>query len=250
MISVLAFLQKKNEDRELHARMSDGVAMRGDDRLDWQEALRKLKEAEEKDGKGESPEGLSGYQFGVIDVCPESGRGLARNLRQENDSALMLLVADMSVSPMTYMNAAIRAEALLMRPWTDQMEKQVVSDLLDLYYDRIDSGSDDRSFLVETTEGKIILPYKDIYYFEARNKKIYVRTADREYGIYSTLEKLQTGLPDYFLPCHRSYVINTRHMVSVQFADNLIYMDHDIVLPLSRTYRKQIRELVNESKIV
>ena len=63
-----------------------------------------------------------------------------------------------------------------------------------------------------------------------------------EYGCYETLDKVLQQLPDYFQRCHRSYVINMSHVKAVLFSQNKIEMTEGEEIPLSRSYRKQIKE--------
>ena len=40
----------------------------------------------------------------------------------------------------------------------------------------------DKVFVVDNQEGRVLIEYSAIYFFEARNKKIYLNTGAREYG--------------------------------------------------------------------
>jgi len=48
----------------------------------------------------------------------------------------------------------------------------------------------------------------DIYYFEARDKYVYIHTKDQEYLIDHPLSFLIQRLPDAFIRVHRTYIVN------------------------------------------
>lgn len=50
--------------------------------------------------------------------------------------------------------------------------------------------------------------YEEIQYLEARDKKIILHVNKYEISFYSSLQKLEKILPDYFIRCHRSYIVN------------------------------------------
>ncbi len=181
----------------------------------------------------------------VLDVTLSSGVEAARQVRTVQPSSEIMIVADTSVSPMKYMTPAIRAASLLLRPFSKDQLVSVCEDFFDNCRKTLFGGSREKSFLVENSEGKTMLPYSSIFYFEAREKKIFVRTRTSEYGIYDTIDRLVQSLPDGFVRCHRGFVVNTALIVKVKLSENLIYMKNDILVPLSRSYKGVIKEFLH-----
>lgn len=198
--------------------------------------------------KETSPD-ISGVRIVIVDVSVPNGITYAKYVRECDDEMIILVIADMSVSPMEYMNSVIRAESLLIRPWNDFVLQRVIHDVLELACQRLQNSDGLQSYLLENSDGKTWIPYRDIYYFEARNKRIYVRTKNREYGTYGTLEKMKLLLPDSFIQCHRSYIVNKHNISSIIFSQNTIFMHNRIMVPLSRTYKSELREIVDEARL-
>ena len=97
-------------------------------------------------------------------------------------------------------------------------------------------------FVVDNQEGRVLIEYSAIYFFEARNKKIYLNTGAREYGFYSTIEQLQEELGEQFIRCHRGFLVNQKKIERVVFAKNLIVLTDGYEIPVSRTYKSILKE--------
>jgi len=182
-----------------------------------------------------------------MDITQQAGLEVVRRVRSHDGDLLLLLIADTSISPMKYVNASIRAEALLLKPWTERMLMQVVRDVLELEAQRREKASafaedEQEAFLAEADGRKWFIPYKDIYYFEARCKKVYVRTRNEEIGVYDTLDRIAERLPGQFLRCHRSYIVNKSRFLSVKLSENVIYLTGQMSVPLSRSYKAGVLE--------
>ena len=110
------------------------------------------------------------------------------------------------------------------------------------YMERKNEEHSGKSYVIESKEGRTILPYHDIYYLEAREKKIFLRTLNEEYGFYSTMEQLEKELPDTFLRCHRSYIVNMDKVEKIMLSHNQILLVHGFNIPLSRSYKPMLKE--------
>ena len=123
-------------------------------------------------------------------------------------------------------------------PKLKQLIRQMYGELRRLSGDGEDDGS---VFPVKSGAETRLLRTGDIYFFEAQGRKIALRTKAQELSFYSNFEQLLEQLPDWFLRCHRSYIVNTRKVRSVSFAENIIAMDDGSSVPFSRTYRDAVR---------
>lgn len=174
------------------------------------------------------------------DVTIDGALALLEKMRGQYQKACLMIIADMSISPMKYLKPGILPEALLLKPIdSDDMEK-VVRALLEVFTKRMDDQED--AFLVETREGKQYIPMDQIDYFEAKEKKVFVRVKSSEYGFYDTLDTLEKRLPSGFLRCHRSYIINMKRARGMITADGIIRMADGAQVPFSRSYKNVLKE--------
>lgn len=177
-----------------------------------------------------------------MDVTQKASISMAEEIRKENTSAVILLIADATVSPLMYMKPSIMAASLLLRPFNVQTLNQTIKELLETFMKKDLEESED-VFVINNKDEKIRIPYNRICYFEAREKKIYLCMEDKEYGFYETIGNLEKELPDYFVRCHRSFVMNKKKLVKVYLSQNEIELEEEIFIPFSRSYRDAIKEM-------
>ena len=97
-------------------------------------------------------------------------------------------------------------------------------------------------FYIEGRDEKIRIPVHQIDYFEAREGKVFVRTGREEYGFYSTLDKIESTLPNCFLRCHRSYIVNMNCVKYVDYVNQIIYLKNGAQVLISRRCKKAVKE--------
>lgn len=163
-------------------------------------------------------------------------------LRKAYRQAFLMVVADGRISPMEYLKPGILPSALVLKPLQKEKVSQVIGELLEVFAEQFDKKELPETFVIESREGKQYVPLQQIYYVEAREKKIYIRTRQEEFGFYETIENMEKQLPDTFCRCHRSYIVNMQKIKTVKPSLNLIEMQDEITVPLSRSYKKTIKE--------
>ena len=174
----------------------------------------------------------------VIDVTMQGALQAAQLIRKQFTQAEILVIADVSVSPMKYMHPSIRASALLLRPQTAAWEETLHD-----FYEELPAISVNRKkeqtneLWIKNKAGRFRIPFEQIYYLEAREKKVFIRTRQAEFGVAETMEKLAEQLPENFVKCHRSFIVNEEHITKIKLNENLLYLGRDLFVPVSRSYR-------------
>lgn len=180
----------------------------------------------------------------VVDVTMEGGFEAARAIRKMFPTVEIMIVADVTVSPMKYMCPSIRASALLLRPVSPGWEDAV----REFFFLLADQEKEDKNdtLWIENRKGIFRVPFDQICYLEAREKKVFVRTLVEEMGIAGTLEKLAEKLPDNFKRCHRSFIVNTEHIVQIKLSENQLNLRGGLFVPISRSYRNLFKRNADE----
>lgn len=168
-----------------------------------------------------------------------------RLFRKNCADAMVMLITEPSVSPLEYLRPGIAPDALAFCPLEEEQLSESNSELISSFLERFQESED--RFLLVTRDEKVLLPWSHIYYFEARDKKIFVRTRHEEYAFYDTMEKLESCLPDTFRRCHRSYIVNTSKILRVVSAENYLELANGIGAPLSRSYRPYFQDMLKKS---
>jgi DNA-binding LytR/AlgR family response regulator len=178
-----------------------------------------------------------------VDVAAESGVEIAENLRSRNSHMFIIVLADSTMSPMLYIKPTIMAASLLMRPLSTELVKKVFFDVIKQYIHKYYSENGDDSFVIDNRDGRQLVPYEQIVFFESRDKKIFINTSGREYSFYDTLDSLEKRLSDKFVRCHRSFIVARTRIKKILFSQNTIILDNDCQIPLSRSYKSVFKEL-------
>ena len=238
MITALLFDSVMDEEQALGQMFHRFTAIHTDEQLRIIAKQKMLFETEDEQ-QGQD------LNIAVVDVTQSAGLAAARSVREKYPDVQILIIADVKISPMQYLNPSIQPSALLLRPWEEKEGSRIIEDFF-LLAVRPLLAEDQRIFWAKTREGVQKIPYAQIWYFEAREKKVFIRTQRMEYGVAGTIEKIQEKLPDCFCRCHRSYIVNTDYIERLQLSDGLIYLPGSVSLPVSRSYKAKIRGYVSD----
>ena len=230
MISMVSLDSKTKEIKPLEACVRDVAAVLTDDK--WNISI--FDNLDEFD-KYVSERPL--VDLSCFDVTPDGAVDSLMDFRKNYDQAFLMLIADPTVSPLVYLNPGIRPDSLMMRPLTKDTVKGTLKDFISSYVSSQEDTGSVKSFVIDSKEGKIAIPYNDIYYFEAREKKIFIRTMNDEYGFYETIENLEETIPDAFMRCHRSFIVNSAKIRKIMLSQNIMELSDGFDVPLSRSYK-------------
>lgn len=181
----------------------------------------------------------------VVDITMSGGLEAARTIRKKYPSTEIMIVADITISPMRYMCPSIRASALLLRPVSVDWEN-AVQDFFCLLLASQKMKENRNMLWIENRNGIFRVPYDQICYVEAREKKVFVRTLSEEMGFAGTMEKLAEILPENFKRCHRSFIVNVDQIMKISFREGLLYLRGGLLVPVSRSYRSVFKRNADE----
>ncbi len=180
-----------------------------------------------------------------IDVTLEHGIKYAEQSRKMNPMSQIIIIADQKTSPIIYLTPTIIATSLLLKPLQELMIKQAMKSIFGYYI--IQEKNETDLFIIENSEYKQRIPYSQILFFEAKNKKIYACTANCEYAFYDTLNHLEKEFSgEQFIRCHRSFIVNRKMISNIKPSKNHLELQGKIKIPLSRSYKKAIKNLYNK----
>lgn len=182
-----------------------------------------------------------GVDFACVEITGGKGVLVAEKTRENSEQAFIVVVADPSVSPMEYLKPSIMPGALLLRPYDGGQLRRVMRESLEKLLK--EQPQNTGSFRLDLKTGSKLIPFHQIYFFEARNKKIALNIGSREFDFYDTIEHLQEELPPRFVRCHRSFIVSKAHIDQIYLSKNYLMLDNGMTIPLSRTYKSVLKEL-------
>lgn len=95
--------------------------------------------------------------------------------------------------------------------------------------------------MCKNKDGIWIIDFSNIIYFEFTGKKITLHMEKRSITFYDTMCHLQEILPDYFIRCHRGFIVNMNQLINVSFGSNTLLVRNEIEIPISRSYKENFR---------
>jgi DNA-binding LytR/AlgR family response regulator len=96
-------------------------------------------------------------------------------------------------------------------------------------------------FLFDDLDKTKRVPHEDIIYIEKFAHNAEIVTYKSKYTLRKTISQLLEELnDDLFVQCHKSYIINIRHMESL--SKTFAFMSNNAEIPLSKTVVKEINE--------
>lgn len=101
---------------------------------------------------------------------------------------------------------------------------------------------------IKTNDGWKPIPFKEVRYIEARERKTHV-FAEEYVGTHNkTLQEFEYLLPiDQFIRCHRSFIINVnyiKHIYPDSHSTFIVEMDNHMNIPVSQTYSSYFRKML------
>lgn len=188
-------------------------------------------------------------QMACVDITMRNAVEMARQIRLKSEETYMIIVADSTISPTVYMRPSIGAESLLLRPLDDVQIREVLNEAVGTYAKRFLNSDSRKVFVLESRGMRELIEYDRIVYFESREKKLFCNIGDEEYSFYGTLDQLEEQLCDSFIRCHRSFLVNCNKIERISLSRNIVELEGDISLPLSRSCKPAIREFLKNSPV-
>ena len=183
-------------------------------------------------------------QICFADITGANGLTMAELVRKLFALAQLVLVVEPSAPPTSYIRPGILPAGLLFKPLTTEALCPLIRELLQVIKRKEQEEIfHDETFPVLSHGATYRIPLRDILYFEARNKKLYLYTENSEIEFYDTLEQILCRLPKEFLRCHKSFVVNQTAVEQVALAQGRLTMcGGRIELPISRSCKSAVKE--------
>lgn len=234
MISMLVADTRQEETRLLIEVSRTISAYSGDENLEiirWnvQESIDEIMKAVDK------------LDVAMIDVTIDGGVDVAKRLRKQYPEIEIVIISSPTISPTRYLNPEVKAASLLLKPLDKDSTMSTLQEFFQLFYQEEEK---EENYYIDKKGEKVRVPYKKIVYFEARDKRIYARLPNVEYGLYDTMDHLCTVLPEEFIRCHRSFIINHDFIIKVSYSQNYVILCEKMMVPISRSYKAALREVM------
>ena len=189
-----------------------------------------------------SGEELLSYD-GQIDICfldiqmkGMDGMETARKLRASKFRGFLIFIT--VLKEMVFQSFEVQAYDYLVKPVDEKQFEKTMERL----YASMKNASEDSLLVQKGYEGRIIRR-DEIVFCEIIDRKIYLNLASGEVvDYYERIEHLESKLDSHFFRCHRSYLINLKHLKG--YKNGTACMDNGKEVPVSRLRSKEFSGVV------
>ena len=181
-------------------------------------------------------EGQIDILFLDIQMKDIDGMETARRLRADKFQGFLIFIT--VLKEMVFQSFEVQAYDYLVKPVEEKQFERTMERLLASMH----SVGEDSLLVQKGYEGRIIRK-DEIVFCEIIDRKIYLNLVSGEVlDYYERIENLETKLGDHFFRCHRSYLINLKHLKG--YKNGTAYMDNGKEVPVSRLRSKEFSRVV------
>ena len=173
-----------------------------------------------------------------LDIQMKGMDGLetARKLRADKFRGFLIFIT--VLKEMVFQSFEVQAYDYLVKP----VDEKQFGKTMERLYTSMQNASED-SLLVQQGYERRIVPKDEIVFCEIIDRKIYLNlTSGEVVDYYERIENLESKLDSHFFRCHRSYLINLKHLKG--YKNGTAYMDNGKEVPVSRLRSKEFSSVV------
>ena len=180
---------------------------------------------------------------GQIDICfldiqmkGMDGMETARRLRADKFQGFLIFIT--VLKEMVFSSFEVQAYDYLVKP----VEENQFEKTMERLYASMQNAGEDSLLVQKGYEGRIVQK-DEIIFCEIIDRKVYLNLASGEVlDYYEQIENLETKLGSHFFRCHRSYLINLKHLKG--YKKGTAYMDNGREVPVSRLRNKEFSSVI------
>ena len=164
------------------------------------------------------------------------GMETARKLRADQFRGFLVFIT--VLKEMVFQSFEVQAYDYLVKP----VDKKQFEKTMERLYASMQNAREDSLLVQKGYEGRII-PKDEIVFCEVIDRKIYLNLASGDVvDYYERIENLEAKLDKHFYRCHRSYLINLKHLKG--YKNGTACMDNGKEIPVSRLRSKEFSGVV------
>ncbi len=135
----------------------------------------------------------------------------------------------------------------ILKPYDEERIKKTVKKLVD----KSNLGQTEAAILIKTKKQMVFIKPSNILYIETRDNGNIIKTLNRTYTTREDMHSFEVRLQPYnFFRCHRSYLVNLKHVKDIVPSDRtyLIILDTEDKILLSRKQASLLRTKLQQSQ--
>ena len=178
----------------------------------------------------------------AVEGAIETGIGLFSSVMERNRDNYVLLGLHNAERLDAVLSRCMRPAGILLAPFREEAMRmsldRALRDYTALYEQEGQNG------YMTLTSGKTLrrIAYRDIQYLEAQDKLLNICTKRYAVSVRGSLNAVEKELPQEFIRCHRSYIVNRLHIERLNLPEMAVYLANGERIPVSRSYKEALLE--------
>lgn len=126
----------------------------------------------------------------------------------------------------------------------DYLPKPIIDERLEETVLRLmDDISIDTSKFIKVNNNKTLIDANDINYIKKDGMKLVFCTAKENYETYSSFSKFEACLPENFVRCHKSYIVNINNVKKLKINENVLELKNNHSCTIGAKYKTNFMEV-------
>lgn len=167
----------------------------------------------------------------------KSGLELAQEIRKKNkDTYLIFTTGHLEYAMLAYKYKTF-----------DYIAKPINYDRLEETIIRLfDDISESPKKYISIDNKNTLINEEDIIFIKKDSTKLLFHTLTNDYDTYNSFNKFQKKLPNHYIRCHKSYIININHIKNVDPVCNTINFKNGDSCSIGPKYKTSLMEVLND----
>lgn len=195
-------------------------------------------------------EACEGIMLVLLSVSEEMRGGVegcirlfARVMERNRENYVLLCLNDASCLD-EVLSRCMRPAGVLMCPPREELMRASLKRVLNDYATLYASENNEQCMVVSTGGTMSRVAYRDILYLEAQNKLLNVCLRHHVLSVRSSLNELEQTLPEGFIRCHRSYIVNRSYIERFHAPEMMLELTTQERIPVSRSCKGALLEFL------
>lgn len=164
-----------------------------------------------------------------------NGLELAERIRKTNKSTYFIFLT--GYFEYIYQALKVKIFDFLPKPITvERLEATILRLLSDI------NGNPKKYIRIDNKN--TIIDRDSIYYIRRNGMKLMFQTENRTYETYSSFNKIQSHLPENFVRCHKSYIVNVNKISDIKSNSTIMFDDKNSCM-IGPKYKNSFMEVLN-----
>lgn len=95
-----------------------------------------------------------------------------------------------------------------------------------------------------------IIDESQVHFIKRDGMKLIFHTSSRDYDAYSSFAKLEDKLPENFVRCHKSFVVNLDNVKNMDPVTSTVYLNDDSSCSIGPKYKQELMEVIKNYGII